>query len=414
MQNSINVNVFGYEDNQFYPIFICKQHNKDVLNLLLITEGDKQRYVLIKDFNRMMYNKTKSHHKNHFCMHCLQCFSTEEMLSKHKENFMFIDGQQAVKMPKKGNKVQFQNFHKQVPVPFVLYAVFEAITEKSDSCLPDSNKSYTEKYQQHTASSYGYKLVCCYDDKYTKPVKTYWGEDSVERFMKKVLKEEGYCRKIIRSKFNKPLVMSEEEEQMFKGTIECHICGEEYKDKGIRVRDHCHTTGKYTGSAHQDCNLKLRISAKDFKLPVIFHNLRGYDSHFIMQEIGSVGKSNNLDRNCIPNNMEKYMAFMLGKHLVFLDSFQFMASSLERLAANLPGDKFKYTSQEFQDEELALMKKKGVYPYDYMDSFQKFGDQQLPQKKEFYSILTDEGISDEQYQHAQRVRATFGMKTMGN
>ena len=60
------------------------------------------------------------------------------------------------------------------------------------------------------------------------------------------------------------------------------------------------------------------------------------------------------------------------------------------------------------------MKKKGVYPYDYMDSFQKFGDQQLPQKKEFYSILTDEGISDEQYQHAQRVRATFGMKTMGN
>ena len=79
-------------------------------------------------------------------------------------------------------------------------------------------------------------------------------------------------------------------------------------------RDHCHITGQYRGSAHQNCNLKLRISPKEFKIPVIFHNLRGYDSHFIMQEIGSIGKSNNLDINCVPNNMEKYMAFMLGKH----------------------------------------------------------------------------------------------------
>ena len=104
---------------------------------------------------------------------------------------------------------------------------------------------------------------------------------------------------------------------------------------------------------------------------------------------------------------------MLGKHLVFLDSFQFMASSLERLAANLPTDTFKYTSQVFQDEKLALMKQKGVYPYDYMDSFQKFGDQQLPPKEEFYSILTDDSISDEQYQHAQKVWNTFNMRTMG-
>ena len=107
------------------------------------------------------------------------------------------------------------------------------------------------------------------------------------------------------------------------------------------------------------------------------------------------------------------MAFMLGKHLVFLDSFQFMASSLERLAANLPTDAFKYISQVFQNEKLSLMKQKGVYPYDYMDSFQKFGDQQLPPKEEFYSILTDEGISDEQYQHAQKVWNTFNMRTMG-
>ena len=108
------------------------------------------------------------------------------------------------------------------------------------------------------------------------------------------------------------------------------------------------------------------------------------------------------------------MAFMLGKHLVFLDSFQFMASSLERLADNLPADKFNYTSQAFKGEKLALMKKKGVYPYDYMDTFQKFDDQQLSPKEEFYSILTDEGISNGQYEHAQKVWDIFGMKTMGD
>ena len=124
-----------------------------------------------------------------------------------------------------------------------------------------------------------------------------------------------------------------------------------------------------------------------------------------MQEIGSVGNEHDLEINCIPNNMEKYMAFMLGKHLVFLDCFQFMAGSLERLAANLPEDKFKYTSHAFRDEKLALMKKKSVYPYDYMDSFEKFDEKQLPPKDTLYSILTDEGICDEQYQHAQ----TFGI-----
>ena len=83
-QNSINVNDFGYEDKRFYPIYVSKQNNEKVLNLLLITEGEKKYYVLIKYFNRMMFHKTKHEHRKHFCMHCLQCFSAEEVLSKHK------------------------------------------------------------------------------------------------------------------------------------------------------------------------------------------------------------------------------------------------------------------------------------------------------------------------------------------
>ena len=126
------------------------------------------------------------------------------------------------------------------------------------------------------------------------------------------------------TKFKKPLNMTNEEEQEFETAAECHICGQKCGNKDIRVWDQCHITGQYKGLAHQDRNLKLRINPKQFKIPVIFHNLQGYDSHFIMQEIGTIGKEHDLEINCIPNNIEKYMAFMLGKHLLFLDSFQFM------------------------------------------------------------------------------------------
>ena len=132
-----------------------------------------------------------------------------------------------------------------------------------------------------------------------------------------------------------------------------------------------------------------------------------------MQEIGNIGKEHDLEINCIPNNMEKYMAFMPGKHLVFLDSFQFKASSLERLAVNLQEVAYIYTSKVFKGEKFNLMKQKGVYPYDYMDSVERFNDQQLPSKDEFYSILTDEGIRDEQYTHAQKVWDIFKLKNMG-
>ena len=107
------------------------------------------------------------------------------------------------------------------------------------------------------------------------------------------------------------------------------------------------------------------------------------------------------------------MAFMLGKHLVFMDSFQFMASSLGKLAANLPAEAFKDTSSASQNEKLQLMKKKVDYPYDFMDGVEKFDDQQLPSKDDIYSQLNSEHISNEQYQHAQKIWSTFELKNMG-
>ena len=128
-----------------------------------------------------------------------------------------------------------------------------------------------------------------------------------------------------------------------------------------------------------------------------------------MQEIGKF----NMDVNVIPNNMEKYMAFMLGKHLTFLDSFQFMSSSLDKLVSNLPPTAFKFIDAEFKNKNQAtLMKKKGSYPYDYMDSFKKFKQTTLPEKDEFYSLLIDKHISNEEYDHAKHVWKIFKIKNM--
>ena len=423
-QNNICINLFGYEEKQKFPIFISKEKFTDHIELLLITEGENNHYVLIKDFNKFMFNQTKHEHRKHFCMHCLQCFSREDVLTEHKNNCISINGKQAIKMPEKGDKVYFKNHHKQLSVPFVIYADFEAITEKVSGCQPSNEKSYTEAYQKHTDCGFGYKVVCCYEDKYTKPVQIYRGENAVYKFMENMLEEVNWCKQTMKKQFKKPLIMTKENETDFQKAIKCHICDIKYTNKDIRVRDHCHITGKFRGSAHQDCNLKLKINPDNIKIPVIFHNLRGYDSHFIMQQIGKIAKEHTytnkkgekieMNINCIPNNMEKYMAFMLGNHLVFLDSFQFMSSSLDNLIKNLPDEAFKYTKQEFKKEQFELMKQKGVYPYDYMDNFEKFNNTQLPNKDEFYSILNHEFISDEQYEHAQNVWDTFNLKTMGD
>ena len=134
-----------------------------------------------------------------------------------------------------------------------------------------------------------------------------------------------------------------------------------------------------------------------------------------MQEIG---KGKGLEVDVIAENFEKYIGFNLGndqgKHLTFIDSFAFMSQSLDRLSSNLSEDLLKYTRRAFPDpERFRLVRQKGVYPYDYMDSFRRFRETSLPQREEFYSILNDSHISEEDYRHAQNVWSTFGIKDLG-
>ena len=463
-QNKINIYLFGYDTvkKRPYPIYPSPENYDDNLNLLYI-EGKNElgeettHYVLIEDFSKLNSKFTKHKGKKHFCMRCLQCFYSNESLAKHRVYCLAINGVQAIDLPQKYTDkngvertpcVYFKNHHKSLPVPFCIYADFECTTEKISGCQPPPMKkpkkgrlpeerSYTEKYQKHTACSFGYKVVCHYDEKYSGDVVIYRGEDCIQKFMKCMFEEVKNCQSIIRDNFNKPLKMTKKDEKAFTKAKRCHICEKKYTDDDVPVRDHCHVTGKYRGSAHQTCNLKLQISAEKIKIPVIFHNLKGYDSHFIINELGELIKKeekipdnvyimnkegkmvkdesvSRISVSVIAQNAEKYMAFYIGKHLSFIDSFAFMSSSLDKLAGNLEDRDFIYTKDYFTDPvQFNLMKRKGVYPYDYMDSFSKFNDTELPKREDFYSLLTDNNISEDDYSHAKDVWNTFNLQNMG-
>ena len=258
-----------YEKQEPYPVYISKEKFNDMLKLLLITKGIEQHYVLIKDFNKFMYNQTKHRERKHFCMHCLQCFRYEKALINHKENCITIA--QAIKMPKADDKAHFKNYHKGLEVPFVIYADFEAINEQVHECQPNNDKSYTESYQKHkdceyrykvvhkglevpfviyadfeainekvhgcqlnndksyTESyqkhkdcEYGYKVVCCYDDKHSKPVRfIYRGENAVHKFMEKMLEEVEWRKKMKHKHFNKDMILTKDDEENFKNAKKC-------------------------------------------------------------------------------------------------------------------------------------------------------------------------------------------------
>ena len=110
-----------------------------------------------------------------------------------------------------------------------------------------------------------------------------------------------------------------------------------------KVRDHCHISSKYRGSSHWNCNINSKISKK---LPVIFHNLRGYDRNLIFKELSKL----DCKISVIPNGLEKCMSFTLNNNIVFIDSLLFMNSSLDKLAKNLRDKDFKYLTEKTSDK----------------------------------------------------------------
>ena len=183
-------------------------------------------------------------------------------------------------MPNKYFKLKI--FERKTKSPFMICADFENILVSKDNRKQNPNESYTNKYPKNVACSYGYKLICV-DDKFCKPFKSYLSEDAVYNFSSSMIEESKYCSDVMGKHFNKKLVMTKKDNEDFENSSECWLCDNDYIDGDVEVRYHCHITRKYRGSAHRDCNINIKLN---HKIPVVLHNLKNYNSHLIMQELG--------------------------------------------------------------------------------------------------------------------------------
>ena len=419
------VNVYMYEGG-LKPLRVSNvESNKPRIHLLLICDGEKQHYCLIKDLSRLVSSDiSKKEHKKFICERCLNYFGTQKLLDTHSE---LCRDHEAVreKLPKDETFLSFKNHHKKMDMPFVIYADFESIIKPLHTVQPNPMNCYTEKKQKHIPVSFCYFVKCSFDDRHSKLVEyTAKSEDEdVAQIFVDMLEEE--VKAIYKNHPPKKMIFTNKDVEVFEKAKCCWLCGGAFEMGDEKVRDHCHYTGKFRGAAHNICNLRFR---RPKFTPVVFHNLANYDAHLFVRNLGvSEG-----DINCIPNNTEKYINFtksievdkffnekenkdvVVKRELRFIDSFKFMASSLAKLVNNLvkKGDSFENTKRYFDGEKLDILKRKGVYPYEWLDSIDKLDETELPPIEAFFSILSGSGITKEEYEHAQRVWKTFGMKTM--
>ena len=260
--------------------------------------------------------------------------------------------------------------------------------------------------------------------------------------------------------------LTKEEEDNYNKENICYICKKEFNNNDTsssecKVRNHCHFTGKYRGAAHNTCNLRYKIPKN---IPVIFHNRSTYNYHFIIKELACEFDGN---FECLGENTEKYITFSvpikkkmdITYKIKFIDSFRLMATSLSKLVDNLTdnihNDKcikcksnlcfvrainekliFKCIDCEkeyekdynkellerfantykFCDNDLnkfIMLLRKGVYPYEYIDGWDKFNEKIIPSKESFYSKLTLENITETDYAHANIVFKKFNIDNLG-
>ena len=473
--HNLAINVFGWEGGHVVVYRISEKGGEiPRINLMLTNQGENTHYSLVKRLSALLYDQNGHNESKHFCERCLHGYSRRELLERHKPECKgLLKSPTRTEMTKEGeNKMTFQNYHKQMKVPYVVYADFECIVKKIATCEPDNKHSFTVKTEKHEPCGFSYMIVR--SDGQTFGPYTYRGEDAVYVFLTYLLINEREMREDMANK--RPLIMSNQDWQKHRNATECHICNKSlfkdlfldsmevydpdsgkycgqshrrcyhqaannrYAPREIRkpkdlidqwitinqetclfcadpllvpnfkdsVRDHDHMTGKYRGAAHNECNFKLKLNPKTMPIQVIFHNLKGYDGHQLMQAMPRVRG----EIKCIATNTEKYISFSLG-NLKFIDSVNFMQSGLDKLVNGT--DEFSIMKKLMPEEnKRQLLLKKGIYPYEYMDSFERFAEIQLPEKEKFYSSLSGKGITDEEYARAKQVWEKFGCRNLGD
>lgn len=423
---SISINVYIYENKSVRPVRITQNVKTKHIHLLFIMrrlpgEGPvvdvKSHYCWIKDLSRLLSSQVTKHRTKHFfCDRCLNFFQTQNKLVIHRENCMRQNNCKITMPPYSERTTKFKNFKNQLDSPFIIYADVEALLKEPEKKFSKSES--TIAYQEHEVYSIGFYFKCSYDDS-----KSFYaskrGHDCVDWFIEELRKAAEMVGEILENII--PLKWKSDQIFPHYDAKICHICEKPFERDDVKVADHSHLTGEYRGAAHQSCNLEYVESRT---IPVVFHNLSHYDSHFLIRKLAT-GFEGGI--SIIPLNAEKYISFTKtvegttkkkseSVKLRFIDSIRFMASSLDFLSSLIPSDRKKILKSEckdLNDEQLRLLERKGVFCYDYVDSWEKLNETSLPSKDEFFSALTNQECSDKDYQFAQEIWSKFNISDLG-
>ena len=288
-QNQYSINVYGWDGENVRILKVSKHENEQCINLILLESGENKHYCWIRNLSALTASQINKHKgKRYICKYCFNSFPKEASLRGHEE-YCSKHKAVGVRMPKKGEILDFKDHHRKMRVPFVVYADFEAFTAPISTCSPSGDKSYTNQYQKHTPCGFSY-YIKCFDDKifpsilkhYTMKKQDREKDDNVAKLFVKSL-EEDVIDIYDKFKYKKNMKITKKEKQDFQKETVCHIC--ENPLNNDKVRDHCHLTGRFRGAAHSKCNLRFRLPKF---YPVIFHNLSGYDTHMFIKELAEL------------------------------------------------------------------------------------------------------------------------------
>ena len=281
-RNEIGVNILAAENRKIYICRKGKYYDRNV-NLLLITgDSNKKYYVAVKSLSRLLSSQNSKNNIQYFCTNCLNGFTSEISRDEHY-NYCRSKDSVRVEMPIKYPIVRYRDGQYQFKVPFVIYADFESILVPVSSAANNPDKSSTRGINVHEPSGWCMNSKFSYGNSYWSEIdrfQQYRGKDCVSTFCGKIIEE---ARRLYKSTPQKPMdELTKKQKEEHSKAKKCHICFKEFFSKDIKVRDHCHYTGRYRGAAHSSCNLMYRIPSH---IPVMFHNLAGYDAHLFIKEL---------------------------------------------------------------------------------------------------------------------------------
>ena len=385
----------------------------------MISDGQKWHYLVVKTLSGLLRGITSNHKKDFYCLNCFHSHRTENKLESHKkicENHDYCH----VEMPTKDNNIiKYNHGEKSMKVHFIIYADLGCLLENMSTCINNPNESSTTKINKHTPSGYSIFTHCSFDES-KHNLNYYRGKDYMKKFSQDL--REHAC-KIINYEKKKMIPLTTEEKIYHNKQKICYICKKEFNNndkKNYKVRDHCHYTGKYRGAAHNICNLRYKVPKE---IPLVFHNSSIYDYHFIIKELVKEFEGN---FECLGENTEKYITFSVpikkkieNKDLEITYSYRFMLSSISKLVDNLSegihnykcldcnycldyvrttkNEKLllkrfncnNYYKKKFNKDliknlknmysfcnndlnKFILLLRKDVYPYKYMDNWERF------------------------------------------